>query len=360
MAGVGQLVVAVADAQADAVRRRGPDTELGPAVAGRKRAQWALEGIRGRHSQAFIRSTPGAKPPVRATRWCPRVFNWIMRLLLALVLGLLLAPAASAQVVEPLPPAATTGAARDVDADHGDGDGHRGPQRLRDDVPLRVRHHHDLRPADGREAGGNRRRQTWPPRRTSRGSRPTRPTTTGSSPPARRGPRWARTRPCAPSARRGPRACRGRGAGRDRRAVGGPARAPSTPTTPRPAIASSTAAPRGSAPARPSARLPEADGGGGDHASRSAACGPYRRYYFRSDRHQLGGHDHEPHAHVHDRPAPDRDHPRGRPSEHAVGRADRGVRARDRDRRREHPRRPRAPGLPLRGPVLDDRHAPGA
>ena len=40
-----ELVIAVADTQADAIRARRPDTELGSAVAGREGTERALEGV---------------------------------------------------------------------------------------------------------------------------------------------------------------------------------------------------------------------------------------------------------------------------------------------------------------------------
>ena len=272
VAGVGQLVVAVGDTQADAVRRTGPGTNsarpsaAGNAPSGRSKGYGAgtrrrlsvaplarnhrcaqLDGVRACSIGSCASSSPSSSACCSHRPRRPR----------------------SSNRSRPPPPRARRAPwSRRTDG--------RGPQRLRDDVPLRIRHHHDLRPPDGREAGGNRRRQ-----RGRRG-----------------GPREAHGRHDLPLPdRRHQRGGDHDGRGQDpahpaHAAAPGVSRsgaieigrsrwscaAPWTPTTPRPAIASSTAAPRGSVPARPSGACPRPTAGWRSGLGRLR---PYRRYYFR-------------------------------------------------------------------------------
>ena len=207
-------------------------------------------------------------------------------------------------------PAATTGAATDVTQTIGDAErAPSTPTASPPTVPLRVRHHDRLRPADARR--GRRRRRRAAPRRPRRSpaSRRTRPTTTGRRHQRGRRPPTAQDGTFTDGRRAArPGRARAPGPGRSARGRWSCARR-STPTAPRPATTSSTAARAGSARARPSARCATGDSA----VAITEPLGrlvPYTPLLLPRRRDQRGRHRREPHAHVHDLARAHRDHPR--------------------------------------------------
>ena len=239
----------------------------------------------------------------------------------------------------------------------GDAQRHGRPERLGHELPLRVRDDDGVRPHLRRRRRRRGRRRRCRVGAGSRASARARPTTTGSSPPTPTAAPRAPTARSAPPPARGCRASpprpRARSGRRARRCAAG-----STPT----AAATTYHFEYGLSQTLRLAHAGARRRRGRHRASRVAetigGLQPYRRYHFRVVATNEAGPQRQRQPHLHARAASRRPitlslaAPRDDCGDgiEVFGRV-------SRPRRQRHPGRARAPGLPVRRPVLLDRRA---